>query len=64
MDEYKDWRLQVVYADLLNGKTIVASIAIWSHRLLIDRALYAVLTWCGLDFRYDAKPIWRKSAST
>jgi hypothetical protein len=63
VDEYKDWRIQVVvYGVPANGKTMVGSIAIWSDRLLIDRALYALLTWRGLDFRCNARPIWQKSA--
>jgi hypothetical protein len=59
--EYEDWRIQVVvYADIGNGKTMVGSIAIWTDKLLIDRALYALMHWRRLDFRCDAKPIWQK----
>lgn len=65
VNEYEGWRIQaVVYGLPASGKTMVGSIAIWSNRLLIDRALYGVLTWRGLDFRCDAKPIWKKSASS
>lgn len=65
VSEYEDWRIQVViYGDVSNGQTMVGAIAIWSDKLLIDRALYAVMKWRGLDFRCDAKPIWRKSAAT
>lgn len=62
VDEYEDWRIQaVIYGLPASGKTMVGSIAIWSDRLLIDRALYSVLKWRGLDLRCDAKPIWKKS---
>ena len=65
VDEYKEWRMQVVvYGEPMSGQTMVGSIAIWSDRLLIDRALYGVMKWRGLDFRCNAKPIWKKSAST
>jgi hypothetical protein len=64
VDEYQEWRMQVVvYGVPMSGQTMVGSIAIWPDRLLIDRALYGVMKWRGLDFRCDAKPIWRKSAS-
>ncbi|WP_425614153.1 hypothetical protein NA78x_004014 [Anatilimnocola sp. NA78] len=65
IDVYKDWRIQVVvYADPLDGQTLVGSIAIWADRLLIDRALYALLKWRGVDLRCAAKPVWRQSAGT
>jgi hypothetical protein len=65
VDEYKDWRIQVVvYADPGDGQTMVGSIAIWADKLLIDRALYALLKWRGVDLRCASKPVWRQSAGT
>jgi hypothetical protein len=65
VDEYKDWRIQVVvYADPRDGQTMVGSIAIWADKLLIDRALYALLKWRGVDLRCASKPVWRQSAGT
>ncbi len=41
MGEYSEWRIQaVVYQDIMNGHTMIGSIAIWSDKLLIDRKLY------------------------
>ena len=62
VDEYKDWRIQVVvYADPLDDQTMVGSVAIWADKLLIDRALYALLKWRGVNLRCASKPFWRQS---
>lgn len=63
--EYKDWRIQVVvYADPSEGRTMVGSIAIWADKLLIDRALYSLLKWRGVDLRCGSETVWRNTANT
>lgn len=58
------WRVQVVvYADIMNGKTLIGSAAVWADRVLVDRALYGLLTWRGIDLRCGPEPIWREHAS-
>jgi hypothetical protein len=63
--KFCDWRIQVVvYADPMDGKTMVGSIAIWADRVLIDRAFHALLVWRGIDLHCEKKPVWRESAKT
>jgi hypothetical protein len=62
--DYERWRIQVVVSgDPLDGKTMVGSIAIEADRLLVDRALYGVLVWRGMDFRRWGEPKWREPAA-
>ncbi len=59
--QYKNWRIQVVvYGDAHDGQTMVGSIAIWADKLLIDRSLYALLKWRGIDLRCASEPVWRE----
>lgn len=61
VSDYEHWRIQVVvYADPRDGQTMIGSIAIWAEKLLIDRALYALLKWRGVDLRCESKPIWQE----
>jgi hypothetical protein len=56
------WRVQaVVYGDIMDGKTMIGSAAIWADRVVVDRALYGLLVWRKFDLRCGTTPIWRET---
>lgn len=60
-DDFAGWRIQlVIHSDLDDGKTMIGSIAVWREELLIDRALYAILRWRGIDFGGTSEPVWHE----
>jgi len=59
--EYCEWRIQVVvYQDLMNGHTMIGSVAIWSDKLLIDHKLYKWIINNSFDFGPSATVLFAK----
>ena len=56
-NEYDEWRIQVVvYEDVMDGNTMIGSVAIWSNKFLIHRRLYEWMIDNGLSFNTMALP--------